>query len=264
MSILLYPIKYNLLTITVLFSVFISASVSAQHADIWLVLNANQTAVSATNLETLSQVKLDFESRKFLFTGDFSDVGQGPNGTDDPGFQAEVSTFNSGVILNFRAVGSLRFWDGGHWVNTLVDQERVQIEDALSNMTTIDSSGVSNAEGAIDQIASDGSVHQHVDFSIDNTLGSGTVAPGAYMIELEFYSTNGVGGPIVHTVSESVLIVHNYQLSSSEFDAVILQLTEPEGVSVPIPGVVLLLFAVLLAIIGGKARSFNTHRKEIF
>lgn len=264
MSILLYPIKYSLLAVTALLSVLISASVSAQHADIWLVLNANQTAVSATNLATMSQVKLDFASHKFLFTGDFSDVGQGPNGTDDPGFQAEPGTFNSGVILNFRAVGSLQFWDGSNWVNTLVDQERIQIEDALSNITTIDSSGVSNAEGAIDQIASDGSVHQHVDFSIDNTLGGGTVAPGAYMIELEFYSTSGVGGPIIHTLSESVLIAHNYQLSSSEFDAAILQLTEPEGVSVPIPGVLLFFFAGLLAIIAGKARSSNTRVKEIF
>lgn len=264
MSIPLYQIKNCLRSVMAILSVFISASVSAQHADIWLVLNGNQTAVSATNLETLSQVKLDYASRKFLFTGDFGDVGQGPNGTDDPGFQAQPGTFNSGVILNFRAVGSLQFWDGSAWVDTLVDQERIQIEDALSNITTIDASGVSSAEGAIDQIAGDGSVHQHVDFSIDNTLGGGTVASGAYRIELEFYSTNGVGGPIVHTMSESVLIVFNYQLSTSEFDAAILELTEPEGVSIPIPGMVLFFFAGLLIIIASSARSSNKHVKEIF
>ena len=199
---------------------------------------------------------------KFLFTGNFDDVGQGPNGTDDPGFQAEAGTFNSGGILNFRAVGGLQFWDGSAWVNTVVDEERILIEDALSNLTTIDSAGVSNAEGAIDQIAGDGSVHQHVDFSIDNALGGGTVAPGVYMIELAFYLTDGVSGPIVHTLSETVFIAFNYQLSVSEFDEAVNQLTAPEGVSVPIPGVLLGFFAGLLAIIGGIARSSNTRSSK--
>ena len=260
MSSITHPIKYMLLAVTTLLFVLISPVVNAQHADIWLVINDNRTAVSASNLETMSPVKRDLISNKLLFTGDFGDVGQGPNATDDPGFQAETNTFNSGAILNYRALGSLQFWNGTDWVNTLIDQERIHIEDALSSITTIDAVGILNSEGAIDQIAGDGSVHQHVDFSIDNSLGNGTVAPGVYMIELEFYLTNGVGGATVHDTSESILIAFNYQLSASEFESAINQLILPMSVSVPISGISLLMFAGLLVIIRRFTVSSNSRR----
>lgn len=227
-----------------LFSILLSPLAAAQHADIWLILNGNQTAASETNLETQSPVMMDVTTGRLLFAGDFDDVGQGPDATDDPGFQAEALTFNPSTILYYRAVGSLMFWNGSAWVNNVVDQERIQIEDALSSFTTIDVSGVTNPQGAIDQIAGDGSVHQHVDFSIDNSLGAGAVAPGAYIIDLEFYLTNGVNGPVVHTTSEPVRIAFNYQLSSSEFDAAISALAP--SLSVPVPAFALAIFAVLL------------------
>ena len=233
----------------------VSPLASAQHTDIWLVLNGNQTAVSPTNLESMSSVLIDNASGKFLFTGDFDDVGQGPNATDDPGFQSEPGTFTAGAILNFRAIGALQFWNGSSWVNSVVDQERIQIEDALSSFTIIDAVGVTNAEGAIDQIAGDGSVHQHVDFSIDNALGGGTVAPGVYLFELELYLTNGVGGPIVHETSESFFLALNFQLPASEFDAAIAQLTDPQSVAVPIPGAALFFLSVLLGVIVRSART---------
>ena len=129
--------KHYLLAIITLLAAVTSPFASAQHADIWLVLNGNQTAVSPNNLETLAPVKIDWASGKLLFTGDFDDIGQGPTATDDPGLQTEPGTFNAGVILNFRAVGSLQFWNGGGWNNTVVDQELIQIEDALSNITSI-------------------------------------------------------------------------------------------------------------------------------
>ena len=203
---------------------------------------------------------IDLASGKFLFTGNFDDVGQGSDGTDDPGFQSEASTFSAGAILNFRAVGSLQYWNGNNWINTVVDQERIQIEDALSNMTIIDVNGATNAEGAIDQVAGDGSIHQHIDYTIDNSLGSGTIAPGAYMIELELFVTDGVGGPIVHTTSEPILIAFKYQLSSTEFDEAISQLTVPDEVAVPLPNLTLLILAALLGVISTLSRLFKYVR----
>ena len=255
--------KHYLLAIITLLAAVTCPFASAQHADIWLVLNGNQTAVSPNNLETLAPVKIDWASGKLLFTGDFDDIGQGPTATDDPGLQSEPGTFNAGVILNFRAVGSLQFWNGGGWNNTVVDQERIQIEDALSKITSINTAGITNAEGAIDLIGGDGSVHQHVDFSIDNTAGNGTVAAGAYRVELEFYLTDGVGGPIVHTTSQPVSLVFNYQLAAGEFASAINQLTQPQGVNVPIPGIMLPFLASLLVIVVVFSRSFNRRIKEI-
>ena len=114
--------KHYLLAITALLAAVTSPLASAQHADMWLILNGNQTAISPTDLETMAPVKIDWASGKFLFTGNFDDVGQGPTATDDPGFQAESGTFNAGAILNFRAVGSLQFWNGADWSNTVADQ----------------------------------------------------------------------------------------------------------------------------------------------
>ena len=70
------------------------------------------------------------------------------------------------------------------------------------------------------------------------------------MIELEFFLTNGVGGAVVHTVSEPVFIALDYQSAAGEFDAAISQLTTPAEASVPIPGIVQLVVAGLLGIIG--------------
>lgn len=254
---------HHLLTITILLTGFVSPLVNAQHSDIWLVLDGNQTAVSPIDLETLSPTKVDWASGNLLFTGDFDDIGQGPTATDDPGFQSEPGTFNAGAILNFRAVEALQFWNGTAWGNTVADQERIQIVDALSSITSINSAGIISPEGAIDQIAGDGSVHQHVDFSIDNAAGSGAIASGAYRIELELYLTDGVGGPMVHSTSQPVSLVFNYQLTASEFASAINQLTQPQGVNVPIPGIMLFFFAGLLAIIAGFSRSFNPRDKEL-
>ena len=48
--------KHYLLAIITLLAAVTSPFASAQHADIWLVLNGNQTAVSPNNLETLAPV----------------------------------------------------------------------------------------------------------------------------------------------------------------------------------------------------------------
>ena len=103
---------------------------------------------------------VDVTTGKYLFTADFSDLGQGPKGaTDDPGFQTLNNTFTPGLIFNFRAVGSLRFWNGETWVNDIPNQEVIRIEDAL-NITTISPDTITNQVGAIiDMVSNTGMVH---------------------------------------------------------------------------------------------------------
>ncbi len=207
----------------------IPVTATAAHSDIWITLDNNQIVVSSVDLESGEPINVDQTTGRLLFLGDFSDLGQGPQGTDDPGYQAQSGVLQANAILNYRAVGIMQFWTGNTWSNTVGNQEQISYFDALGGETIWTVSGVSQAEGVIDQIASDGSVHAHLDFEVTNA-GSLPVV-GAYMVDLELYVTDGVGGPIVHTTSEPVRIAFNFQLSESDFNAAINALVNPLSIA---------------------------------
>lgn len=224
----------------------------AQHADIWLTLVDNQVAASEINSETNIPIITDLTTGKALFPaafGSFSD----PNKTDQPGFQSLTNTFSPNSFLYYRVVGSLWFWNGQAWVNEVADQERVKIRDVVYSYSIITDSGVSSPLGAIAQINGNGSLHQHIDFFIEN-LGSGDPATGAYMIDIEFFGTDTPGSTFeTHLTSEPVRIAFNYQMSEAAFAQAINALTsqpepEPEAVAVPMPNGALFLLASLLFI----------------
>lgn len=209
---------------------------AAEHSDIWLTVNNNQVVISPVDLETNLDVPIDIATNRLLFTGDFSDVAGGDEGTSNPGFQAAVGTFSSNAtILYYRAVGELYSWNGSAWVNSVSDQEKISIFDALSTETIWRTSGVTNAEGPIEQIASDGSFHHHRLYAISN---SSTPTAGAYLVDMEVYTTAGLNGTVVDAASEPFRIAFNYQLDDAEFDTAIAALTTTvtaTDVQVPMP-----------------------------
>ena len=222
----------------------------AQHSDIWLTLVDNQVAPTEINSETNSAALIDLTTGKFLYPTSFGTFNN-PDTTDNPGFQSLSNTFNPNDYIYYRAVGSLWFWNGQAWVENVVDQERVRIRDVVYSNSYVTEDGVSNPEGAIAQISGSGSIHQHIDFFIEN-LGSDAPAIGVYMIDIELFVTNTPGGSLeTHLSSDPVRIAFNYQMSEAEFSDAINALTsqpELEIVSVPIPNGVLFLLAVLLLI----------------
>ncbi len=231
-----------------------------QHADIWLTLVDNQVAASQINSETNIPIITDLTTGKPLFPaafGSFSD----PNKTDQPGFQSLTNTFSPNSFLYYRVVGSLWFWNGQAWVNDVADQERVKIRDVVYSYSIITDTGVSSPLGAIAQINGNGSLHQHIDFFIEN-LGSGGPAPGAYMIDMEFFGTDTPGGTIeTHLTSEPVRIAFNYQMNEAAFNQAINALIsppEPATVSVPIPNGILLFLAAVLLIFGSYQKRLKT------
>ena len=255
-------VKFNsIMTWLMILSITFFASIAkAQHSDIWLILDESQVAINEINTETNTAVNVDMTSGRLLFGSNFADLGQGPKGTDDPGFQTVANTFTPNGILNFRAIESLLFWNGDAWVNSVVDQERILVIDALSHSTIIDVAGISNAEGAIDQIDSGGSIHQHIEFYIDNHTSENEPAAGAYMINMEFFATDTLGGNEIHATSEPVRITFAYLISTEEYDEAVTALTSPittpEEVSVPIPnGALLVLGGLFLIFVRRKAIS---------
>ena len=231
-----------------------SLSAQAQHSDIWLLLDSNRVTISPQNIETGVNTLIDQTTGQFLFIADFGDLGGGPFGTDDPGYQAQSGTFTPNVILGYQATDQLRFWNGSQWTTALPDNERITYMDALGTTTSWDGAGVSNADGAIDQVGGDGSIHSHLDFTIGKTSGSGDPSTGAYLIELSLISYNGLGGPVVHQLSDPFRIVFNNQMSANDFDQAVAALTaetrrdfDTDIPFLPLPFMIL-LFGLLSAV----------------
>ena len=240
------PISMLFLTMA-LFVGFVPFS-NAQHADIWLTLIDNQVTASEINSETNVPIYIDLTTGRALFKSVFGTFND-PNKTDQPGYQSLTDTFNPDDYLYYRAVGSLLFWDGDKWVNEVPNQERVKIRDVIYSYSFISDTGVTNPLGAIAQFNENGSLHQHIDFFIENQAGSDP-AVGAYIIDMEYFGTNTPGSTIeTHLASEPIRIVFNYQMSDADFNEAFNALTSPPEqveATVPFPyGALFILAAVM-------------------
>ncbi|MEM9056093.1 MAG: hypothetical protein AAGD86_01375, partial [Pseudomonadota bacterium] len=91
-------------------------------------------------------------------------------------------------------------------------------------------------ESAIEQASTDGSIHSHLDFCLEDSTGdcsqpgigqTGSPTVGAYLIELELFSdaTDGSGAP-KYLDSEPVKVVLNNGLIAEECAAAIQALTQ--------------------------------------
>ena len=220
--------------------VLLSFNAKAIHSDIWITLVDNQIVADPYDIETGTPTKVDINTGKYLYTASFNDLGSGPQGTSDPGFQSLTNTYNANDFLYYRAVGSLWFWNSQAWVNEVADQERVRIRDTLYLSSYVTEDGVSNPLGAIDRINGIGSVHQHINFFIENP-GSGGPAVGAYMIDMELFVTDTVGGTTeTHLSSDPFRVAFNYQMSELDFNYAIESLTQ-----VPLPAGIYLFLSGL-------------------
>lgn len=177
-----------------------------------------------------------------IFEGDFGDLEGGPYKTDDPGFLADSGNFLPGTILGYRAQGTLQYWNGSSW-GAVAGQERVYLTDAFEEDSIFALSGVSGKTiGLIDQVGSDGVLHAHVDYSIENSLGVGNPSIGAYLIQLSVVALDeNFNQASTYGESQPFYVVFNRGLSSQAFESAIDARVE----AVPIPAAGPLLGSVL-------------------
>lgn len=184
--------------------------------------------ITVTSSQTLS------DGGFALFEGDFGDLIKGPYKTSAPGFN--TLAFAPSTIVNYSAVGSLKFWDGLSWSSTLPANEYVRLDGNLGEDTRWNGSGVTgDATGLLGQ-ADGGELHEHLDFSVAR-VGGGVPSIGAYMVGLSLSATG-------YTSSDPFYLVFNRGLSMENFETSVEALTSP----VPEPSTWLLACLGLAAV----------------
>jgi len=177
-----------------------------------------------------------------LFEGDFRDFALGPYATSNPGFDAEPGTFQPGMQLWFRGIGTLGFSNGGSW-GIAPTGNSVRLTDALGNWTVFTGTGVSQPEGVIDQVVAGQELHQHLRF--DQMPGPGSPI-GAYLIAFELVSRSGNGSaPRPYTDSAPFYLVFNGGLSPDAFEQTVGTVGAVAQIPVP-PAIALMLGGIAL------------------
>lgn len=154
-----------------------------------------------------------------LFEGDFGDLPGGVYGTDDPGFDVDISKggLTPGNWLRFRQQGQLQFWNGQTWVTTVPNQERIELKDALSTVFTYSTSTVSNNMGVIGEVDARGDLHEHLEFAIKDAGNTQGGSIGAYRIAFTLLETQANQETAVAEGVEPIVFILNRGLSNTAF-----------------------------------------------
>lgn len=168
------------------------------------------------------------EMNSHLFEADFGDLAGGPFATNDPGIDVDIDegSFTPGNLLHFQPVGSLHYWDGTQWIDTVPNAERIEITDTLNNSVAFNAGSENEATGVIGEIDTNGGLHGHLEFKIldaSNTL-NGSV--GAYYIQFKIIETLPQNGPPVSATESPVTIVFNRGMEEDKFEQAVSVLEE--------------------------------------
>lgn len=195
---------------------------------------------------------------KLIFPADFQDLPGGPFRTRNPGFQSIQNALLPNELLSYRALGRLRYWDpaltawrdappdvqirlfGGLEASSEVLRDYSQCAGQLicfsegsfgvDGSTVFTGSGISgNPELVVDITNTNGILHTHLSFFLEDQRGQPGGAIGAYLIEMQLLS-NARFFP-----SEPFLVLFNAGLESDQFAVALVALTGEPGSVDPRP-----------------------------
>ena len=196
-------------------------------------------------------------TNKRIFTVDFGDLPGGNFSTRNPGFQSVRSALLPNELLSYRALGKLRYWNpststwgdappdvqirlfGGLEGNADVLSDFAQCAGQLlcfsENSFGADGSTIftgndiqGNSELVVDITDSNGILHTHLSFFLENQAGEAGGPSGAYLIEMQLIS-NARFFP-----SDPFLVLFNAGIDPGEFGAALTALTgEAENNNLP-------------------------------
>ena len=183
-----------------------------------------------------------------IFVTDFGDFAGGPFGVDDPGFFANANALPADSLLSYQGLGTLQYWNKNtsSWSNNTPNNERVRLSGGLDVTVIEDSSScdgllicipdtslefnesntlftangiIGKSSLIIDNTQSDGSLHTHLDWFIEDSNGNLGGSEGAYLVQLAMRMDGLVN-------SDPFLILFNRGLNTTEFAAALLALMQ--------------------------------------
>lgn len=194
---------------------------------------------------------------KLIFPADFQDLPGGSFKTKNPGFQSIQNALLPNELISYRALGKLRYWNpisaawedappgvqirlfGGLEASTEMRDDYDKCAGQLICFSNgsfgIDGSTVFSGDGihgsaelVVDITNTNGILHSHLSFFLEDQHGEIGGPEGAYLIELQLLSNARF------FASEPVLIMFNAGLDKQQFATAMIALTgEPGNVQPP-------------------------------
>ncbi len=206
---------------------------------------------------------LDHATGKPIYVTDFGDFTGGPFAVDSPGFFSRAGRLPGNLLLNYQAMGSLRYWDPDQdrWLNSTPNDERIRLFGGL-DATTVLSTDTSHCGGLlvcipreirstvyeegstlftdsgwqgarsliVGRTAANGSLHVHLDWFLERPNGTRGGSAGAYLLELRMTAAG-------YTASDPFLIMFKRGISDAEFGrALAARIFAPSDGSTPPTG----------------------------
>lgn len=163
-----------------------------------------------------------------LFEADFGDLAGGQFETDDPGIDVDIEKgrFTPGNWLRFQPVGTLHFWNGTQWIDTVPNAERIEVTDALRNKITFNASSENTTTGIMGEIEANGGLHGHLEFKILDASNTPNGSVGAYRIQFNLIETLPQDNNPVSATESPISIVFNRGLEEEKFEEAVSVLKE--------------------------------------
>ena len=206
---------------------------------------------------------VDIETGHNIFISDFDDFEGGPNAVDDPGFVSGSGQLPASTKLSYEGLGQLMYWDPAtkQWGNTVPGTTRIELFGGLEellvndpaqcgglpfcfieqeNSTLFSESGISGIpQLAIGDTDSNGALHVHMDWFIEDVNDNPGGPNGAYMVEMKM-TAPGVQD------SDPFFVMFAKGLTTEEFGEALADRIIVETTPVPIPQLFILILMMVL------------------
>lgn len=238
------------------------------------------------------QLPTDYADGRKMFLTDFGDLPGGAYSTDDPGFQALSGWLPGDTLLQYRALESLQYWDPTQqaWTADIPDSTQIRlfgglsaetvistdtshcggllicipksVEETVYNeaSTTFSEQGVGGAQSLIiDNTTSDGALHAHLDWFLEQNDGTEGAANGAYLVAMQVIADG-------YQDSVPFYILFNNGLSVADLTTAIQARTLPiqfQPAPVPLPPAFALFLAALFGLSWQRRRQY-TDKPDLF
>ncbi len=252
------------LRVAALLAAACATPVAAQHLDVQVDTSDGPRAGSKITtgvygdvdwfINNVGAIPYTHDTRRLIVPGNFGDAAGGVFSTDNPGFQSFKGDFGAGEEMWFRAAGTLQYLAPGasDWVaaapgggirlygsipdDVVFDFVYNGLREDEYNFywdgTLFTGAGIQGpATAPIGAASAEGAMHYHLDWFLE---GSARANKGAYLIEMQLFSSAKSGGADKYKPSDTFNILFNHGITTAQYADAMKTLTVAPVVAPPI------------------------------